>query len=157
MKLIKTIIHHGDLNDVKFIEKSLSAKFNISYGSKEDGTPDIQTLYFDSDGVLGNPIHVNVTIWSKEMQKKRDEIADISFESFSDKNFIADCLHLNTVEFFAFFGGNFVTVGPNGLLPIKGSYREQAYPGKDGTAIHLSISFGSKDNLVGGIESVQRK
>ena len=156
MKLIQKIISHGNLTDVAFIEKSLNTRFKSSYGSKEDGSPDTQTIYYNSDDVLGNPVHVEVDVWSKEMQKKREEIADITFQGVSDKNFIADCLHLDTSEFFAFFGGNFTLVGPNGLLPIKEAYQNYGTLGKNGTKLYLSTSFGADDRLVGGIEVVQR-
>src|ERR1700692_1448615 len=62
LQLIHTIIAHGDLTDIKFLEKTLGTKFSTSHGWSEKGTPDPQILFLDSERTLGNPISVHIII-----------------------------------------------------------------------------------------------
>jgi hypothetical protein len=141
LNLLKTIIKHGDLTDIAFLQKTLGAKFSLSYGFGKDGGPDPRQLIYDSYQVLSNPIHVHLrVVEGSEIQEQGGQIARMQIWGTSmdlnNPNFIRDCLKLSAVDFISSFGSFY----DHGL----GSAREMLNnPGKDDTKLGIAFFYYS--------------
>lgn len=166
--MIHTIIVHGDLTDIPFIEKTLGTKFTTSYGWKLDGTPDPQKLNYETKDVLGSPIHASVMISLNEPL-----ILGFGGSRFPkvERDYISDCLRLTVSEIVAVYKGPYGhPLLPVGMLPPPPNappappepievtaFPEQGIPGKNGSKIFLSFSWeGLPDDLYGGDNLVVR-
>jgi hypothetical protein len=125
MQSIRAIISHGDLTDIPFIEKTLGTKFTVSQGWKPDGSSDPQKFIYQSSEALGSPIQVVVVVNPPTaIRTGRDEISRMRIESpsFPESdpvpNFVENCLHISSTDFFSDFGTAFQPLGINGASPI---------------------------------------
>ncbi len=157
MQLLQTIIRHGDLSDIPFMEKALGTKFRQSH------------LDYESNQTLGAPIQVMIDTYDGEM-KKGDILAVISFNGDSmtapDATFIQDCLHLSRNEFYADFGTGFIDFPPLPSPPLPGQHYDPASVGvfkylnnigKNGSQFELSFHYNVYDLRVSGVIVTQRK
>ncbi|HQT39044.1 MAG TPA: hypothetical protein PK231_06430 [Acidocella sp.] len=107
LKIVQKIIAHGDLTDIQFIERTLRTKFKKTHGWTEDGTPDLQTSFYDSDVIYGDPIHVKISVWSAYHVLHTGgskTIASIGFSSSNgNEDFLGNCLFVSEPKFYAFF------------------------------------------------------
>jgi len=173
MKLIHDIIAHGDLTDIAFAEKTFGTKFSSRHNEMPNGNPDPQSFIYETDNVLGNPIHIDLYVWnSKSDQDLTLEIAFIRIESSnyssSNENFISDCLHIPAPEFASYFGNDFDIEFPTAGAPIANATPKyssdrdksaeivplqldasqiQGSTGRGGSKIYLGFSYHPKDNL----------
>ena len=159
MQVVGSIVNHGDMTDVSFIEKTLGAKFTSGYFvTRPDGRQDTQDLIYQTDQALGYPI--SVTLWvygSKEDPLRYHSISSMSIDNKSPlhfgANFIMACLHIPTVVFYSYFGEGFL----GGVINGRGAATKVLpTPGKNGSRISLNIAYGPEDNLVGHIGIAQR-
>jgi hypothetical protein len=159
MNLIKTIVIHGDLTDFAFVERALNAKFRLGYGWKPNGNPDPQTLIYQTNKVLGAPIHVTLTVrTSKAEQSKYDFISSLIFDNqlFPKANFLTDCLRISTSEIYSSYGHGFlVGLATEGGFEAGGS-QEQGSPGRNGSKLYFEFDYRTKDNLVDRMAIVQQ-
>ena len=149
LQLIHTIIAHGDLTDIPFLEKTLGTKFSSSYGYPAEVTPDKQILQLNSEQTLGNPIPVHIIIYyAKSDQLRMHQIAGLGFGDQS--TFITDCFHFSPSDISSYFGGGFYRKMFFGS-PISIYYQENSSPGKNGSKIYIAFSDGVENNLVDSI------
>jgi hypothetical protein len=161
MQKLHTIIANGDLTDIRFIEKTLGTKLNLTYGDTTQGTTDINHLIYSTDKLFDNPIHVDLSEWkTKTDQIKHNEIAFMRLrvpETLPlQMNFIKLCFRLSPLDFTKFFGGSWVRVpftdGSDDFSfhQIDGSY------GKNNSKIYLLNSLSGGENLVTDIAIEQK-
>lgn len=121
LQLIHTIIAHGDLADVAFLEKTLGTKFSMSSLPWRDGVPNV----YQSNQVLGNPIEVSLSIDTVE-EHNGHKVFSISFSDShianQDETFIPMCLHISVDDTISFFGEGYYGPPPPpvGDLPVQG-------------------------------------
>lgn len=179
MRMISTIIVHGDLTDVEFMEKTLGTKLTVSYGWKRDGTPDHQKPVYHTDHVLGSPIQATLFVNTvKANPPKSGWISSLDFgiPSFplTNSNFMIDCLHISTSEFFAVYKGPYdftVPVPSPAAPPLLGSPKVaptgsvnataaqlRGAPGKNGSELDVRFSYAVYDmqNFTPGNSRVSR-
>jgi hypothetical protein len=60
MKLIQRIVAHGDLTDIKYIEKTLDIRLPEEEGITPDGTPDPYSPFYRANYVDGSGIHAEI-------------------------------------------------------------------------------------------------
>lgn len=168
IQLLDTIIKHGDLTDVAFVERTLGVKFAMSYGWGLDGNPDPKKLDYQSDQMLGDPIHLILDI-DTSRQKKGHQIEFITFQDIPtygiNGSFIVDCLHMSAYDFPSFFGKGFFTGLPAGPLPGEpvgppasvDAMKNLDSSGKDNTSIELKFGYNTTDLTVNQISIVQHQ
>jgi hypothetical protein len=175
MKTIHTIIEHGDLTDIPFIETTLGTKFAIIYGWKLGGIRDPQKLNYQTQNVLGSPIDASVRIWPNEP-------AELGFDGSRfpevERNYITDCLRLPVSEIVAVYKGPYTPGIPVGNVPVRlppnapppppepievTLLPDQGMPAKNGSKIYVSFSYEGLpndlyggDNLIDSVGLVQR-
>jgi hypothetical protein len=154
LNLIHTIVAHGDLTDVAFIEKTLGAKFNFDQDWSWDRTAVPNVLHLRSDEVLGSPITATLAISKiKSQQLNGGYIAAISMHG--PPNFISDCFHIPIHYFSSAFDDNFV-FRPTGEGVPSGMYTQlKGVFGKNGSQMIVSFSFEFKDNIVDSVAITQ--
>jgi hypothetical protein len=82
LRLLQTIIAHGDLTDIPFLEKTLGTTLSANDGFSAQGTPHTQILNLHSDHIFDNLISVDLTIYySKSEQLRMHEIAGLELGS----------------------------------------------------------------------------
>ena len=149
MNVLNTIIKHGDLTDIAFLQKTLGTKFSVSYGLI-DGNPDHQEPEYDSNQVLGSPIHVHVSVNLDEIEGKPslsgNWIAGIRFEGTSmvDWGYINDCMELPVQELESRYGAegfHQISASPPGNGPL-GERARAEFPGKDNTKLSITWLYG---------------
>jgi hypothetical protein len=159
LRLIKTIVAHGNLTDVPFIENTLNAKFALSYyATTPDGKPDTEALFYHANGIFGSPI--TDALWidgSKELQLRSGRIALMSIDAQSlpdlNSNFMRDCLHIPISSFYSFFGGHFF----GGIINGRGAATRQiTIVGKNQSIMSLNIGYDPEDSLVDHVGIDQR-
>lgn len=105
LRIIHEIIAHGDLGDVAFMEKTLGTKFSVTYGSYGDGSPPQPS--YQSDQMLGTPIHTSLDILNFKRPVKW-ALSTINFgDPDSRDSFLADCMRLTIGDFKDFKGESF--------------------------------------------------
>lgn len=159
LELIQTVIDHGDLTDVPFIEKALGTKLDMSYpiigGQPYTINPD-----YRSNEVLGNPISTWLSVnKSKALQSEGNMIAFVEFtdhpENKSYPTFIEDCLQIPAAHFSAYFGGHFAV-----QYDVRGGGGNQdtnyGFKGKHKSEIYLTYSFTLNHEFVAGVAIKER-
>ncbi len=147
MGLIKTIIAHGDLKDIAFIEKTLGTKFTSSHGVNADGTPNNQILKLNSNTVFGNPIHVSMMIfYDKSLSQRAGELADLTFGG--PPSFIADCLHVPISNTTGYFGGRYTSLPTGAWSSTSSVTRVEDYPGINATKLRLTFYHENDNDFV---------
>jgi hypothetical protein len=156
MQTVQTIISHGDLTDIPFIEKTLRTKFTISYGLQSDGAPDRQTVFFNSNQILDSPIPTQLRIFNAKSQQIQTHMIAALAMGDSQSNFMETCLHITAGYFCSFFGGNFFG-GPAGkFIPEATGTQVKDSSGKNGSKIRLNFVYKLQGNLVTGAGILQR-
>ena len=143
LNLLNTVIKHGDLTDIAFLQKTLGTKFSLSYGSgvKLDGSPDHQRLEYDSDQMLGIPIHVHVDVHLDVIEGKPSPfgkgIAWINFEGlpFVSLSYIDDCMKLSVDDLVSRYGAHWIR-SSNGA---ESEWLQT--PGKDNTKLAIGWTY----------------
>ncbi len=162
MKKIRSVIFHGDLTDIAFLQKNFAIKLNSSFGLSEDGKPDDRIEKFSSDAIVGSPIQMQlIHNTSHEMQLKY-AIAYIIFSRVpgknslnTEQNFIADCLQLTASELSSYFGGGGWVGVPTDGAPFA-VYRDVGISkGKADSIIDLSFTFNVGDKIVTSVTMAQ--
>jgi hypothetical protein len=140
-----TIIEHGDLTDIAFLQKTLRTKLSPLAGF---GTPDLDDLVYESDQVLGSPLPVQVTVFKrKEIQTEGGVIAEVQLKPILLAQVYAmNCLVLTPSDFVSLFG-QLNAVWTGGTLPGGVGFIKLKAPGKNGTK--LEVSFGYNCYLPG--------
>jgi hypothetical protein len=150
LQLIQTIMAHGDLTDITFLEKTLGTKFSSHYGTSEGGTPDPKILLLNSHHVLGNPIAVGLYIYyQKSEDLKSGPIASLGFDAPS--KFITDCFHFSPADISSGLGQKFFgkAFGPGSATRLYSP--ENSRPAKNGSKIQIDFTYDLEENSVDGI------
>jgi hypothetical protein len=154
LQLIQTIIAHGDLTDIPFLEKILGTRFNSTYDVARDSSSDNQIVRLRSDDIFGNPIEVFLLIfYAKSQQQKSGFTAALRIGG--RPNFIENCLHIPDSEFVSFFGGNFAGVPPPPGGLTASAAKTPNYPSKNGLQLELTFYFEKDKKIVTGISVFQ--
>ena len=150
LNLLSTIIKHGDLTDIAFLQKTLGTKFSMNYGPGLGGNPDHQEPEYDSDQVLDSPIHVHVVVHLDVIEGKPslfgNAIAWIRFEgtSMASWGYIHDCMELPVDELESRYGADgFIQRYPTGGGSIAGETTQAEFPGKNNTKLAIGWMYGS--------------
>jgi hypothetical protein len=157
LNLLNTIIKHGDLTDVAFLQKTLGTKFNLSYGMKPDESPDHQHLKYDSDHVLDSPIHVNLDVHLDVIEDKPSLFGNaIAAIRFVGRGYINDCMKLPADDLESRYGADGFRAIHNSWGPLVGELAGQKIPGKNNTKLMISWVFGSS-GLIQGVDILQER
>jgi len=155
MQTIQTIVAHGDLTDIAFIEKKLKTKFTVSYDLQADGTPDRQAVFFKSDQTLGSPIPAQLHIfYAKSKQRETHIIAALGIGG-NTSNFIENCLHITAGNFISFFGGDFFGGPGRKFMPEATGTQTKGRSGMNGSKIRLNFVYKFEGNLITGVGILQ--
>jgi hypothetical protein len=148
LNLLNTIVKHGDLTDIAFLQKTLGTKFSMSYGLWY-GNPDHQEQEYDSDQVLGSPFHVHVDVDLDVIEGKPslfgNAIAGIRFEGTGNfpeagGGYINDCMELPVKELESRYGAEGfrqIYASPPGNGPLGESTRAK-FPGQHNTKLGIT-------------------
>jgi len=98
--VLNTIVKHGDLTDIAFLEKTLGTKINMDpiFGP---GTPGSNGFAGSGYPTLGNSIAVGVIISGKDIQAQGGRFAEVDFRSSS---LAISRLRLTSADFVSLFG-----------------------------------------------------
>lgn len=140
LNMMDTIVKHGDLTDIAFLEKTLGTHLSLNPWIGPYGTPDPDTLYYKSDQVLGSSVPVEVRVFKgKKIQAAGGLIAEVRFQPPREALFPA-CLTLTSADFVSLFGRlSFMWIG--GPLSHGDGYIRLKTPGKNGTKLEFSFAW----------------
>lgn len=145
MQDINSILAHGNLTDVAFVEKTLGTKFKLSgHFSGRGRWPDSDD--YDANEVLGNPIDIDLRIFSPSAKVlSADQLATLTigdFESYSGQDydnarpdFVRDCFGILKSEYASFFRGKFYQAE----VEQSESAEEQVRPGPNHSTLYISF------------------
>ena len=162
LNLLNTIVKHGDLTDIAFLQKTLGTKFSMSYGLWY-GKPDHQEQEYDSDEVLGSPIHVHVVVNLDVIEGRplplSNVIGTIRFEgvgSFAALGwgYLNDCMELPVKQLKSRYGAEGfrqIYASPPGNGPLGESTRAE-FPGKHNTMLWIAWRYSPVGRI--GIVSI---
>ena len=114
LAMLHTIVMHGDLTDVAFIEATLQTKLQLQEPGGPIGDPNPDAKIYTTSSILGSPILVRLSVSfnsndypsGKEPDHKREGLL-----TFQGLNRIGvdfhDCKYLTTEAFNQTFGGKF--------------------------------------------------
>jgi hypothetical protein len=140
LNMVNTIVNHGDLTDIAFLEKALGTKFRQLPGLAP-GT-DLDNLAYKSDQVLGSPLPVQViAIKGKEIQSNGSLIGEVRFQPNTlAQVYFMRCLMLTSANFVSLFGP-LSSMWLGGVsIPIGVGHISSNTPGKMGS--RFEVSFG---------------
>ncbi len=150
LHVIQTIIAHGDLKDIAFLEKELDTKFSYRNGSSVDGTSEPKIMILDSQHLLGNPISVHLYLYyQKSNHLKLGPIASLGFDTPS--TFIAGCFHFSPTDISSHLGREFFGKGFGPGSTTRLYSPEKSSPAKNGSKIRLDFSYDVEEQSVNEI------
>lgn len=108
MKLLNTIIEHGDLSDIGFISREFGTKF-IPFGGESDSfaEPPVRQMIYNGNHALGDSAAVKLIV-DKDVQNHNTSFASLDiFPAFAENlesDHFTHCLYLTQNQFLSFFG-----------------------------------------------------
>ena len=154
LNLLNTIIKHGDLTDIAFLQKTLGTKLSLNPEYGADGKPDPDNLDYNSDEVEGNPIHVAVRVRKGErVHEMGGEIALVQFvpasPSIIEPSFFVNCLKLTGADFVSAFGRQGFFFVPTGPLGAGFGKKRLNMPGKNDANLYVWFDYyPSSESLI---------
>ncbi len=99
--MLYTIVSHGDLRDVDFIESTFQTKFTTRPSASETQSPKTGALHYEGNSILGFPAIITLDV-SHNPRMKRTKIGFLKVSIDSD-----NCLEIKSQDIEKKFGAKF--------------------------------------------------